>query len=421
MRWVVVLGLIGCGRIGFDDVGDGRSFKDTVDNCGFAMGAFTSTRIAGADVVIDPSRSNGSFTSRIFDAGETTTWKRIEWSPEGPYGIALPNGRARELYRTSVADMSENILLLHADITNALGVGAKLEDSSGRNNTPVVVGAPIAPGNGAFGGGIADTEPARLAIDLAAPASAADFSFGTGDWTWSLWLQTSAPCTGVDSIANDTYIGADDDRTIGGEHLWFGCVHPTDPNCPAQGATDSRLGGTLISMSGGTDGGSYCGTRSITDGVRHHLVLTKTNHSPATIETWIDGVKDFSGPIMFAVPIVFEDMKTWNLVGEPGTRVSGGDFDEIAIWRRALSPAELRAIYLRGKRLAKFRVRGCEQADCSDGTFGSFMVDPGGVGPDVSIDLQGVTGRYLQYEMLLGGTNDVDGSPAIQRVQLYLE
>jgi len=260
------------------------------------------------------------------------------------------------------------------------------------------------------------------------PASAADFSTGTDDFTWSMWLQTTEACLCNDSLGNDIYLGADDDRQTGA-HLWFGCARAITGECPAGGAASGRLGGTLISVSGNeTDGGVYCGTRDITDGVWHHLVLTKTGHAPATIETWIDGARDFSGQITFQAPIVFDAGLPFNIAGEPTPRETAGTFDEIAIWRRALSGDQVRALYLRGVRQLGIQLRACAEPDCADdppfvgpgSAPGAEFVDLAGGGPSVPVDLDGVRGRYFQYRASFAGVAAPDGSPELHAVRLTL-
>ena len=401
----------------------------TDDAAGFAAGSFSGTR-SDDRVRLVTGATDGEFVSRVFDSGvPARVWSRMEWTPGAPYGLALPGERGQESYAADGADMSGNILLLHADLAGTLGVDAQVDDSSGRGNHPEVIGAPVVGGEGVFGGAIVDRFASRLAIDLARSGPAADFSTGEDDFTWSLWISTTEECVGADSFGNDTYLGADDDRENGGPHLWFGCARASTEECPAGGASSGRLGGTLIAQSS-VDGGTYCGSRAIADGAWHHLVLTKTGHDPATIETWIDGERDFSSQLSFKAPILFDAGKTFNLAGEPTPRETAGNFDEIAIWRRALSPGEVRALYLRAVRQLRFQVRGCEEADCDDdppfvgpgGASDAFFADPGGPsgsGPTVQVELDDVRGRFFQYRASFAGSPADDGSPELLGVRLF--
>jgi len=406
-------------------------FTDDAAGGGFEQGTFSGTQRDGDHLRLVAGTTDGTFVSRVFDSGVAYRgWSGLEWTPGGPYGIPLPDGGGRESYLADSADMSGNILLLHAELDGALGINAPLADSSGRGNDPIVVGAALGPATGVFGAGFADSFASRLAVDLARPDSELDFSTGTDDFTWSLWLQTDEACLGADSLGNDIYMGADDDRETGGAHLWFGCARAISEDCPAGGPDNGRLGGTLISVSGDqTDGGGYCGSREITDGQWHNLVLTKTGHAPATIETWIDGSPDFSGTIMFNAPIVFDAGKPFNIAGEPTPRETAGSFDEIAIWRRALGPAEVRAHYLRAVKQLAIQVRACAQPDCADdppfvgpgSDAAASFVDPGGAAsPGIQASLDGVRGRYFQYRVTFTGIAAPDGSPRLHAVRLTL-
>jgi hypothetical protein len=57
-----------------------------------------------------------------------------------------------------------------------------------------------------------------------------------------------------------------------------------------------------------------------------------------------------------------------------------GTFDEVAIWKKALTNSDVANIFLRGATRALFQVRSCAMANCSDATF---------VGPD------GTTATYF--------------------------
>jgi hypothetical protein len=60
------------------------------------------------------NRTSGNFTSRIFNAGNSTDWKTLSWLSQFPAGKELPNNQAMETgYLSGNADMAGNTLLLH--------------------------------------------------------------------------------------------------------------------------------------------------------------------------------------------------------------------------------------------------------------------------------------------------------------------
>ena len=107
---------------------------------------------------------------------------------------------------------------------------------------------------------------------------------------------------------------------------------------------------------------------------------------------WVDGTAQATG----AIPSNPQDVigqNTWlgrsQYVGNPYFQ---GRLDEVAIFSRALSPAELRALYLRGAQQLQFQVRSCSTPDCDTKPF---------VGPD---------GRYTTYTAL---ENNSSQQPAL--------
>lgn len=98
-------------------------------------------------------------------------------------------------------------------------------------------------------------------------------------------------------------------------------------------------------------------------------------------------------------------------VGEPAGAVEAGRrfngfIDEVAIWNRSLSSAEMLQIYRRGANRISFQVRGCDQLDCSDDASGINWK-----GPDGSINtyfseltvrtFTPITKQFFQYRSFL--------------------
>ena len=99
------------------------------------------------------------------------------------------------------------------------------------------------------------------------------------------------------------------------------------------------FGGKVCFLVGGD--GFYCGTKKIDDGKWHHIagILRGEN----LIEIWVDGVRDFNKKIY----ITLMDKGSSNYIGTVGADGSNkyqpfkGQIDELKIWNRALSPAEI--------------------------------------------------------------------------------
>ena len=379
-----------------DDETDGGptlSFTDDELDGEFGEGTFEGTAWAGA-VILDGTES-GTFTSRVFDAGEVVTWTFLSWQPDAPYGRPLPDNEMPDAgYANHAVDMADNVLLLHLDDADAF------VDTSGHGNDPELHSGPGS-GSGVFGGAMVDTQASWLGIPI---NDGSDFQFDTDDFTWSLWVNTTDDCNGVDVGNNQVYIGTEDEgpeRT----HIWFGCVRPQSSSCDGN-INGGRAGGTFRSFHTNEDGTGYCGTTVITDGQWHHMAVVKQGHPNAVVRLYVDGQLEDERDAPFDEPLSFVDNPDLTIGAfVNGSFPASGSFDEVAIWRRALDDDELRALWLRGMRRLGLEVRTCDQSDCSDDPpfFGSTtgpFVDTVQDGPQTSFEFG--PARYFQYAVDMG-------------------
>ena len=83
-------------------------------------------------VQLNASMLNGSYVSKVFDAGKNAEWQSILWTEGTPYGKELPNNQATETYLGG-ANMTRNVLLVH--FNNDTGENATFtKDWSGFGN-----------------------------------------------------------------------------------------------------------------------------------------------------------------------------------------------------------------------------------------------------------------------------------------------
>lgn len=101
-----------------------------------------------------------------------------------------------------------------------------------------------------------------------------------------------------------------------------------------------------------------------------------------------------------------------------------GEIDEISVWSKALSDAEIQSMYSRSHMNAKFQVRACENTPCTgawigpDGTSSSFFdeqLNQTSSLPVYDLSSLNLTGRYFQYRLLLE-TGESDQRPIIESV-----
>lgn len=86
-----------------------------------------------------------------------------------------------------------------------------------------------------------------------------------------------------------------------------------------------------------------------------------------------------------------------------------GNLDEVAIWNRALSAAEILQLYRRGANRLKYQVRSCSASDCSDQE--AITVGKGWKGPD-NTSQSYFSELYNTTSNILGGTVST-GSPTM--------
>ena len=387
----------------------------------FGSGSFVGTRVDSDAVELQPGVSVGEFLSRVFDAHEEVTWTTLRWTPRAPYEKPLPDDGAAETgYAEGDVDMDSTILLLHFELSRPLGDGERTTDASGLGNNPIVLsaGTPLRTADGRVDLAAADRRDTYLSIPL---SSTDDFEFGTDDFTWALWINTIEDCT----ERNRVYMGVEGD-TSDTPHLWLGCTSSDGTHCPP-GDIGGRAGGTFHSTRNPADGTGFCGLTTINDGRWHHIVLVKSGHEASTISLYVDGELDTEETPSFTAPIAFPSDPDFGIGGfTDWTYPALGLIDEVAIWRRALSEDEVRAVYLRGALRLRLQVRACDAPDCSDapvfvgpdGSQETFFVDRRSpAGSTIEHDLPPLTGRYIQYRAMLA--SDASGeTPTLEAVTI---
>jgi hypothetical protein len=141
--------------------------------------------------------------------------------------------------------------------------------------------------------------------------------------------------------------------------------------------------------------------------VWHHVVGV---FDGATIRLYVDGV-DVMDPV--AVPAPLDVRRGDFFLCQGGSSNPApvypwlGAIDEIAVWKRALSPAEIRGLYARGAGRLAVQVRGCEDPACEgvpfvgpDGTSATaYSEDASSAAAPPEISL--APARYVQWTMTL--------------------
>ena len=108
--------------------------KDQTDNdntsSGFGGGTHSNTAWSSDHIELDTGQTSGTFTSRVFDAGGSTSWNSLSWTPTAPYYKELPGSATTESgYSDGNIDMTGNVLNMNMNESFAPSV-----DNSGNGN-----------------------------------------------------------------------------------------------------------------------------------------------------------------------------------------------------------------------------------------------------------------------------------------------
>jgi Concanavalin A-like lectin/glucanases superfamily len=396
--------LAGCGQVAAET---GDALVDDGFDGRFGAGVFAGTRWVGDHVELDAGVRSGTFVSRVFDSGvQRAAWNRLSWRPGAPYGKPLPDGgRSETGYRAGNVSMQQNVLLAHFD--------DKVQDDS-PSALALVTTKPGGFGAGVFGAALTDTADSYVYATVRGMDS--PLNFGAQDFSWSLWARSTAACPG-----NAVFMGLENPDTGLRPHLWLGC-------------TDSVVAGSLGNTfcTSRTDAENDCvqvpGKSRITDGAWHHLAIVKAGQRPGTVTTYVDGALQGQVPSSYASPLVFDDGVQLAIGAfSGGSYPAAGDFDEAAVWRRALSEVEVAALYRRGAQRLLVQVRACEEPTCTAVSFAGpggdpqrWYVEPANAeSPGQTLLATPVIGRYVQYQVRL--ESELQGmSPELYEMSLGL-
>lgn len=366
-------------------------------------------------IQLPPSVDVGRLESRIFDAGSDAVWSELRWTPRAPYGtpLQLPVGDEDVSYPAGNTGLAALEFLAHLD-AGPFANNDVVADATGQYEA-AWLGSSTANIPGVFQRALGhtddnDTDAFRIELTEAVEP-------GMGPFTWTLWYRSES-CAGTIMLALDASPGA---KETG---LYF-------MSCGGNGEclnTGSRYALAFI-RGPGDPLAQVCSDVPIDDGVWHHLALRRqVNNEGQVLEMFVDGrlAGGRSFPVVTDVSVHLDAVVQENFTlagGNEGIHSGAGEYDEFALWNRALSTEEVENLYNRGALSARFQVRACSSADCSDAAFVgpgddlmSGYIDPG---PQFAhaIDLStlDLRGRYIQYRFQLRRRLGAP-SPAIEAV-----
>lgn len=386
----------------FDETWDGQ----------FGAGEHTDSFQWNADIpalqLIDGTAA-GRFESRIFDAGQETSWELLQWGPRAAYGVPLrpaSDWQADEYSEGSIGDADLSLLLHFED--GPWDPGSMVRDVSDGEFDGVWSGrGSAAQLAGVFGLGLENLDEGGGDFILFADGDYPE----EGPLTWTLWFRTTTCVDNQTMIALDSPAvnapGATGTAFIGCDFLG-----------ECTGAANRRYAYVGIQGAGGSPARA-CSSAPIDDGQWHFLAMRRrVGNGTQAVDVFVDGEAPVSSPDALGITDVSihpgPDAETFTVAGGNQEVVKGatiypgrGEYDQVALWNRQLTIEELRALYERGVQRYRMQVRACAAPDCSDQPFvgpganpGRNFLDPG---PDAehTIDISGLglSGRYFQYSI----------------------
>jgi len=341
-------------------LGSVDEFNGTIDEVAIWNRSLSANEIK--ELFARGNATRGTYTSKIFNATINASWKNITWDEPVPYGEELPPNQTIEGLPGG-ANMTKNVLLFHFNNDSAYGENdSKVYDFSGMGN------------NG--------TCPTNVCPDY--NSSGGKFS-GTYQYNGSQYFYDKDCFSSPPGLLNDHV-----QHTI---LVWV--------------KSFNKSGRQVIFIEGGQAQGYALylnnGSNQLTHGIRHitagfdHINYSLDN---INVNTWyhIGGVYNgISGEISLFINGIKVANKTpsFTNISDPGNgwRIGGsgisgvceediidatpghylnGTIDEVAIWNRSLSAAEILNIYKRGALRLNLSARSCNDGACDTETFTSL-------------------------------------------------
>ncbi len=339
------------------------------DSSNFNNGNFNQTFLNGNFIQLNASFSSGFYTSEILNANTTSTWDNISWehSAIGEFEDGQINETA---FADENLDMGANVLLMHMnEIT-----GTSIEDTSGTpNNNGTYVGGLLS-GTGKFDAGLVFSNDYVF-------SSSNGFKVSQG--SMEMWIKTDwVTRTGADILFSW-------DSAESGDFGQLRLIISYDTNEIIFTVDEDDNNNNDVSF-------TYS---DFTDDEFVNVVATWSNLNSGTtdaiVKIFINGdEKDIIVGTQIDVSTVNMDSdNVW--IGVHKTSGFGnfftGTLDEVTVWDRVLSDAEIINIYKRGAVSLNVSARSCDDALCDVETFTD-------IGVDSPLNLSLGANQYLQYK-----------------------
>lgn len=348
----------------------------TNDQSGFDEGTHSSTEWSIDHVQLTSLQTSGTYTSKIFDAGISSSWDNITWASNA-MGELPGNKEVETKFAAGNADMTGNVLLMHMDESSGTIV-----DNSGEGNDGTVTGGITYEATGKLG----------TALDFDGTSGYVDYGDSTGfdwalgdDWTYEFWAKVDA--SEVDGIFISQRLSSKDFAVFDIVLGYNGADDIGDGEVGLIMRDDNKAGLTKLDSN-----------TAVNDGEWHHIAVVR-NTGDDKFYIYIDGIEK-ANVIDELTAGITTDYRTigveyyW-VVKNFATidrRYLDGAIDEVAIYSRALSSDEILNHYKRGALKLDLNVRSCDDANCDTESW-TDITDTSPQSLSIS------NNRYFQYKL----------------------
>lgn len=320
---------------------------------GFGGGTTSSAQwvVASSTIQLDSAGKTahlGTFTSRIFDAGTSTSWTSLVPIHRAPFGKALPsNGVSETAYTDSNADMSNNLALFHFDESSG-----SFTDYSGNSRTGTASGTITYSQNSIFGTGVS-----LNGVDNAIVIPGLEGTASSSVMTIEGWFKPTV-MSASDVLVSQYNSGVNQrfswqTHTTADEMILYVSVNPTGPLVSWFSTGADLAAGNWYHLAVVWNGNASTEAGKVT--------MYVNGSKPFMTKSGANVITQFSG--QSGLPLVIGDMQNFH------PREFPGSVDEVAVYNRALSDAEIISRYKRGALNIKYQVRSCDDSACSGENF----------------------------------------------------
>jgi hypothetical protein len=326
-------------------------------------GTFEDTRLAGdGRLILAEGVNNGAYLSPIVEAADVVTWSRLSWTTTAPTLKPLPDDGAADAGYEVGFDMADNVLLLHLD-ERAPGVFAD-GSPSGLDGECGEVCPTL--GHTALFGSSARFGGANQRVTLATASAIEPTSITIAAWAQRIGAHNDGSPFSAGSLV------ARGHSTSGPPYSSYS-VEQVENH-------DGQVAGALRCYFGAPSNGGIqiVGTSPHLAGV-YHVACTYDDVS-GIARLYVNGVEEASGSEPAAIDYVGDPFAETDLtIGTWGftSQRFNGNLDEVAVFDRALSAAEIRQLHRRGALRARVQLRTCDDPACDGEDFVGANGGPG--------------------------------------------